>query len=1419
MKRVLSRRIMPDTPPVEEKDYLCVEFPSGGTLTWSYGYGFPSTMEYMSLSKDGRNWVEDHSIHVGNNGKVYIKGKGEPDSYSPNHLKFSVKPDITTTENYAILSGNIMSVYYGDDFEDAYILKDYAFYNAFSGSDCFIKDISNLKLPATTLGRWTYNQMFGGSTIASDLKTFTKVTALPATNLADGCYQSMFQGISALVEMPELPATTLAPSCYAGMFSGCSIKEVKVLPATTLAKNCYAGMFSNQRTAVHIPHNALPATTLAEACYYTMFQGCTKIQSIPSDLLPAKILAVNCYKQMFRGCGALTYIPDRLLPATTLAETCYANMFEGCTSITRVPRHLLPATTLVSNCYESMFSGCTALEDIPCDFLPATTLAKECYYQMFKTCRGLHHLKSGLLPAATTAEKSYSNMFAACTNLEDLPAGLILATTFGSNTCLRMFDGCIRIESLDYPLIAKDAHLGEYALYYMFNECTGLEETIKDLLPTENLGSRCYCSMFNLCRKLKNTIKFGNSTASYCYQMMYFGCIALTDAEDLPATTLAAGCYESMFTSCTALTKAPKINGTDFSAGPCTSMFNECTSLWDVPKITINGDFVGYRAFYQTFRNCRSLQDISSFEFNCTKVNDQAYMQMFEGCSSLRELPENFTLYADMYRNGSGAGCCQSMFSGCTSITTIPNLPGLSLYTAAYKNMFYGCTGLTTLKGNTPQEDKYLPATGPANSCYEGMFEECTNLKTVPDNFIRASGFSTMKCCMAMFKGCKSLEVAPYLNPTVNAIAGNQAFDEMFANCYSEVTENGVTTYTGLTRMAYLPNESIAKLPFTRATQSAFASMFSGCKLMTEIPIIDVEYLVGTGVFSYMYYGCTALETIPSGMFAKVLKKTDVNTDVSNFATSMFEGCTSLDSTKIPSDLISAQTLEDGGYQSMFKGCESLETPITLPSVQNSFNYMYQDCTSLTSIATMDANISGSYVGMYQGCTGLVTVNNLSDLTSERGKIRDFTDFFKDCTGLVSVNANSENGISGTDALCLRMFSGCTSLSSVILNITFSTNDLGYNPTCEEMFKSCAAAKQVEGETIYTGLTTVGGIISGTLPREALENMFSSCSLLETGPTLNITTNENSISACNSTFRSCIKLTTVNGSISGTFAPSGFYEMFEACARLTTAPTLNLSGTPYNYCCNRMFCGCGTQAIVEDETVYGGLSAVNGTITIGSFYVGIYSYERSFMEMFKGCYNLQSLPTFTCTTDKAGSYCFTAMFYRCYSLESVPQSLLSSYLTLADTCYHQMFYECKSINALPTLPATTLASSCYGCMFDGCTSIEETLSSGALPATTPATNCYSRMFRNTSITGMADGAMALTTLTTSCCYSMFENCANLASVYCIATNPSTSYTNNWLSGAGTDVQGEKTFTQKTGVTWPSGVSGIPEGWTAEYVNA
>ena len=68
------------------------------------------------------------------------------------------------------------------------------------------------------------------------------------------------------------------------------------------------------------------------------------------------------------------------------------------------------------------------------------------------------------------------------------------------------------------------------------------------------------------------------------------------------------------------------------------------------------------------------------------------------------------------------------MFSGCTSLTTAPELPATTLAAHCYESTFSGCTSLTT----APE----LPATTLAAYCYQSTFSGCTSLTTVSVSFI-----------------------------------------------------------------------------------------------------------------------------------------------------------------------------------------------------------------------------------------------------------------------------------------------------------------------------------------------------------------------------------------------------------------------------------------------------------------------------------------------------------------------------------------------------------------------------------------------------------------------------------------------------------------------------------------------------------
>jgi hypothetical protein len=256
--------------------------------------------------------------------------------------------------------------YGADDYYDCYQFKlsneTYVYGNVMS-----LINKDNYPTNKTLTADYAFMGLFNGQDMLKN-KDADHQIYLPATTLAEYCYDGMFWSCKNLTTAPELPAKTLAENCYYGMFSNCtSLTTAPELPAKTLAKDCYYWMFAYCTSLTTAPE--LPAKTLAKGCYNSMFAGCESLTTAPE--LPAKTLAENCYNDMFNGCESLTTAPE--LPATMLAEGCYHGMFAYCESLTTAPE--LPATTLAEDCYNNMFNDCKKLSSVTCK---ATNLSAGC---------------------------------------------------------------------------------------------------------------------------------------------------------------------------------------------------------------------------------------------------------------------------------------------------------------------------------------------------------------------------------------------------------------------------------------------------------------------------------------------------------------------------------------------------------------------------------------------------------------------------------------------------------------------------------------------------------------------------------------------------------------------------------------------------------------------------------------------------------------------------------------------------------------------------------------------------------------------------------------------------------------------------------------------------------------------------------
>lgn len=128
-----------------------------------------------------------------------------------------------------------------------------------------------------------------------------------------------------------MPATELAESCYEGMFNKCSSLTTTIsLNAEIMKPSCYSTMFQHCTSLVTAP--ALNSVKLANLCYKWMFYGCTNLKNAPA-ILPATELKNECYRLMFYN-TAITTAP--VLPAKTLVEHCYSHMLNRCPNLNYV---------------------------------------------------------------------------------------------------------------------------------------------------------------------------------------------------------------------------------------------------------------------------------------------------------------------------------------------------------------------------------------------------------------------------------------------------------------------------------------------------------------------------------------------------------------------------------------------------------------------------------------------------------------------------------------------------------------------------------------------------------------------------------------------------------------------------------------------------------------------------------------------------------------------------------------------------------------------------------------------------------------------------------------------------------------------------------------------------------------------------
>ena len=217
-------------PNLDEKyyEYFTIEAKEDGTTVYfrqsSYASDDGLDALKVEVSTDGGETWEEKTASVAEDDvpgtviatldageKILIRGTNKAYGYFSDNEGEGIENCNFYADGPCYVYGNIMSLVEGDDFARFIKVEDYAFIYLFSDYDDVLDHSWVLSKDGEEL-------------------------LLPATTLAQGCYNFMFYGCTGLTEAPALPATTLAPNCYNNMFNGCT----KLAKVTCLATDISA---------------------------------------------------------------------------------------------------------------------------------------------------------------------------------------------------------------------------------------------------------------------------------------------------------------------------------------------------------------------------------------------------------------------------------------------------------------------------------------------------------------------------------------------------------------------------------------------------------------------------------------------------------------------------------------------------------------------------------------------------------------------------------------------------------------------------------------------------------------------------------------------------------------------------------------------------------------------------------------------------------------------------------------------------------------------------------------------------------------------------------------------------------------------------------------------------------------------------
>lgn len=406
------------------------------------------------------------------------------------------------------------------------------------------------------------------------------------------------------------------------------------------------------------------------------------------------------------------------------------------------------------------------------------------------------------------------------------------------------------------------------------------------------------------------------------------------------------------------------------------SAFNGNTSLTSVP-LPGDGVFAAVTTVEDMFVDCSALTSVpETLLAQATELTD--ITTMFEGCTSLESIPENF------FEKNTKVTDAAGLFTECTKFTTVP--AGILAPMTALKDvssMFKSCTALTSVPAG-------LFDNQPAITTLASLFNGCSALTSVPAGlFDRQTEVTTVSSC---FFGCSALQELPEglfakqtnvtnISSLFKGCSSLATLPSGFFGSFSKAT-NMANLFSGCASLKNLPADLFGKM--TAVTQAGY--LYEGCTSMTEFPSLknctalktvnalwkDCSTLVsapddyfpesvkdGT-TLAYLFQNCSALQTVPAGLFSNFEKVTII--------TQMFENCTSLKA--LPVEMFDNMR-KITTATSAFNGCSAFtgESPYTMVEGEKVHLYERSTANGFSAIT--------KYTDCFEGCTQMADYANI----------------------------------------------------------------------------------------------------------------------------------------------------------------------------------------------------------------------------------------------------------------------------------------------------------------------------------------------------------------------------------------------------------------------------------------------------------